>query len=119
MWIFTPKSFVSVVVDSASSDKKLKRLVARGRFPGDVERFLEGATVTETPDSDYRFRTFTSRVEISAALDAAVSRINYENFKASVVNVQRHAVYSRIWELMADAQEQSLDRHRGGDHGDR
>lgn len=119
MWIFTPESFVSVVADSGSLDKKLKRLVARGRFPGDIERFLEGATVTETRDSDYRFRTFAPRAEIAAALHAAVSRINYDNFKASVIDVQRHTVYSRVWQLMADAQEQSLDRHRGDDHGHR
>lgn len=103
MWIFTPESFVSIVSDPSSSNDR-SRLVARARFPGDLDRFLEGAAVIETPASDYRFRTFATRDEIAAALDAAAARINYANFKDSVVDSRRRAAYSRVWQLMSDAQ---------------
>ena len=54
MWLFTSKSFLSVVADK--ENPKGDRLLVRSRIAGDIEELFPSADVMETPYADYRFR---------------------------------------------------------------
>ncbi len=101
MWIFTSKSFLSIVehMDEPSL------LHVRARFPGDIEEIFPQADVVETPHGDYRFRTSLPREEISEALTRYVTDIHYDNFKNSVHEPNRKGAYIKVWEAMSSAQE--------------
>jgi hypothetical protein len=109
LWIFLNDAFVSVVEDRADSTM----LVVRARRAGDVERFVEGCMaaelrVVQTDHADYRFRTSVPRRVVARALEAAALSLDYPNFKDSVDDDERHAIYSRVWSAAL-----SLDERRG------
>ena len=54
MWLFTSKSFLSVVSDKENPTGD--RLLVRSRIMGDIEEVFPDADVMETPYADYRFR---------------------------------------------------------------
>lgn len=54
MWIFTPKSFLSVV--KKPGDVEAGTLTVRGRVAGDIEAMFPSANVVEGGGTDYRFR---------------------------------------------------------------
>ena len=64
MWIYLKDAFSSAVVDRDDP----KRLLVRGRFPGDIERVLSKAEVIETPRADYRFRASVPRATVAEML---------------------------------------------------
>jgi hypothetical protein len=102
MWIFTSGCFVSIVEDCASAD----RLIVRGRFKGDVERFLNplpsGVSVREivTPAADYRFRATVDRSDVCAAVVRASYEVDYPNFKNSMKADWRHRVAMGVWSIL-------------------
>ena len=109
MWIFLNDAFVSVVEDRADSTM----LVVRARRAGDVERFIEGSMLAElrvvqTDHADYRFRASVPRRVVARALEAAALALDYPNFKDSVEEDERHAIYSRVWSAAL-----ALDERRG------
>ena len=61
MWIVLNNSFVSVV--QHREDPAL--VLVRGRFRGDVDRFLNAKREIETPGADYRFRATVTRRELA------------------------------------------------------
>ena len=103
MWVFLNDSFISVVGTGFH-----EKLLVRGRLPGDIERVFPKAEVQETPDRDYRFRTFVTREEMAGALYNAVFAIDYPNFKGSVADPDRHDAYLDVWDAMLDAQQRKL-----------
>jgi hypothetical protein len=102
MWIFTSNSFVSIVEHRDDPAK----LIIRGRFKGDVDRFLGAPIEIETPDADYRFRATAKRADVEAAITRAAQAINYPNFKGSMPSRPdwRHRVAMQVWRVMAMAQ---------------
>lgn len=109
MWLITNTAFVSIVEHRDDSSK----LIVRGRFKGDVERFLNplrnGMHVIEdlTPTADYRFRAVVQRDDVAHALLRATQRITYPNFKDSIKAAFRKSIAMRVWSLFHAAQ---LDR---------
>lgn len=106
MWIFLNDCFVSVVEDRDNS----ACLVVRGRRPGDVDKFLEGCIadrlrVVQTDHADYRFRVSVPRRTVERALQAAVMSLDYPNFKDSVEDDERHAIYARVWSAALELDE--------------
>ncbi len=101
MWIFTSKSFLSIVEHS----EEPSLLHIRARFPGDIEEMFPQADVIETPYGDYRYRTSLPREKVAEALMRNVKAINYHNFKNSVDDVERRDAYIKVWEAMWQAQE--------------
>lgn len=100
MWIITSTSFVSIV--QHRDDPRL--LIVRGRFKGDVERFLAVPGHLQpleqvTPHADYRFRAVVPRETVAAAMEREVARIRYPNFKDSIVAKWRKALALRVWSL--------------------
>lgn len=108
MWIKTNNAFVSIVEHRDNP----RLLIVRGRFKGDVERFLNpltsGMQVREdvTPKADYRFRAIVPREDVAYALTRAASRIHYPNFKDSIATKWRKAVAMRIWSILFEAQQE-------------
>lgn len=112
MWLILNNSFVSIV--EHRDDPNL--LVVRGRFKGDVERFLNpmpaGLNVIEavTPDADYRFRVVVERGDVAHALTRAVQCVRYPNFKDSIKLAWRKALASRVWSMFHQAQHERIGR---------
>lgn len=104
MWLMTNKTFVSIV--EHRDDPNL--LCVRGRFKGDVDRFLGKACETETPGADYRFRAVAPRDEVSSALLISALGIDYPNFKDSVREKWRHDAYLEVWGVMWREQKARL-----------
>lgn len=104
MWIFTSHSFISIVEHRDDPAK----LVVRGRFRGDVDRFLGAPIEIETQDADYRFRATAKRADVEAAIARAAKAINYPNFKGSMPCRPdwRRRVAMRVWGVMATAQRE-------------
>lgn len=106
MWIITNTAFVSIV--EHRDDPGM--LIVRGRFKGDVERFLNplpnGMRVVEevTPAADYRFRAVVPRDHVAHAMLRSVSKITYPNFKDSIKATWRKALAMRVWSIFHAAQ---------------
>lgn len=100
MWLFLNNAMVSIVEHREHPEL----LVVRGRIRGDVDRFLGRKCEAVTPAADYRFRAVVDRAEVQRALDRALDRITYPNFKASCVN-PRHDEYVAVWSVMHRWQE--------------
>ena len=75
MWLFTSKSFLSVVSDKENPTGD--RLLVRSRIMGDIEEVFPSADVMETPYADYRFRAWLPRSEVNQALSRDVKDLNY------------------------------------------
>lgn len=107
MWVALNKGFFSIV-ESKADDKVL---AVRARLRGDLERvwatemMSERAAVTETPDRDYRFRTFLSRRVVAEKIRREVLDIDYNNFKNSVEDKKLSKMYTDIWTAAYDHQE--------------
>ena len=106
MWLFTSKSFLSVVSDqeNPSGDK----LLVRARVSGDIEEIFPDATVMHTPNADYRFRAWVSRSDVADALSDYVRNLNYANFKNSVHDMQRVPALIQVWNSMYQLQERQF-----------
>ena len=107
MWLFTSKSFLSVVADK--ENPKGDRLLVRSRIVGDIEEVFPGANVMETPNADYRFRAWVSREKVDKAISEYVQNLNYINFKNSVEDQDRLKPLMRVWSTMHEHQEARLN----------
>ena len=107
MWVITSTAFVSIV----QHREQPGLLIVRGRFKGDVERFLAVPghlrPIEEvTPNADYRYRCVVPRELVAAAMQREVQRIAYPNFKDSIVAKWRKALALRVWSLFHAAQNE-------------
>ena len=98
MWIFTSKSFVSVVLDLNDPSRRL----VRARFAGDIEELFPDAVVREGEGTDYRYRASVPAEEVAQRLADYVRQIEYGNFKDSLPpdHWDRHAAYMEVWQTM-------------------
>lgn len=97
MWIMTNNSFVSVVEDRENDNQ----LCVRARIKGDLEKlFGLDIQVLETHDSDYRYRTFLPKSVVANTIAGNIQNINYDNFKNSVHDRDRHDAYLDVWTAM-------------------
>lgn len=111
MWIFLNNAMLSVVVPRArSAAAKKDYLIVRARCRGDIERVFPQAHVVENPFRDYVFRAMLPRAEVANAVAQSVMEIDYQNFKDSVSENDRHDAYLECWDAM-----NALQVHRG--HG--
>lgn len=96
MWICLNNAFLSVVDKDCGPDE----LLVRARRKGDIERVFPLATVTVTPEHDYRFRARIKREEVALTIADQVRAIDYPNFKGSVKNNRLHNAYMSVWGIM-------------------
>lgn len=96
MWVFLNDAFLSIV----QKDGDEGTLLVRGRVRGDIERVFPEASVLETQTLDYRFRAWLPREIVASAMFYEVTRVDYPNFKGSVLEDDRHSAYMRCWLTM-------------------
>ena len=107
MWLFTSKSFLSVVADK--ENPKGDRLLVRSRIAGDIEEVFPSVDVMETPYADYRFRAWVPRKEVTQALSRYVEDLHYTNFKNSVGDKDRIRPLVQVWSTMHEHQEAQVN----------
>ena len=98
MWLFTSKSFVSIVVDLNDESRRL----VRARFSGDIQELFPNAEVREGEGTDYKFRASIPAEEVADCLKEYVMAMKYGNFKDSVPDdqEQRKKAYFSVWSTM-------------------
>lgn len=109
MWIFMNDAFFSVVKNRNDENG----VVVRARVKGDLETvFGSNHDVTESSDSDYRFRMFLDQSYVSGVIAKRVDEIDYDNFKNSIDkrDHERKGYYTRVWTVMYDWQERLYER---------
>jgi hypothetical protein len=101
MWIFTSKSFISIVQKPGDTDM----LTVRARIKGDIEQIFPGAKVEPNKGTDYKYRSKVPRAEVAQALHDQAMGINYANFKSTVKDPKRHDAYMGVWSAMYGVQD--------------
>ena len=96
MWIFTSKSFISIVQKPGDTDL----LTVRARIKGDIEALFPGAKVEVNKGTDYKYRAKVPRTLVAQVLHDQVMGLHYGNFKSAVKNHKRHDAYMRVWSAM-------------------
>lgn len=105
MWVYTVDGHFSAVQTSA----KPGHLMVRARSRGDIQRFqarfCPKATVVKTPVADYLYRVVVPEAVWVTAVMVWAGEIDYENFKAEVLEVRgklRFLEFSRVHDAAAD-----------------
>lgn len=112
MWIFLSSAFLSIVAAKSADDSYL---VVRARQRGDIERVFPGAKVVRTPPpADYQYRALVLRNVVARTLADQATAISYVNFKDSVKDKLRKAVFTRVWFHVADGYAPPHTRARRG-----
>lgn len=96
MWVMLSDAFLSIVVHP----NRRNTMVVRARKAGDIEMVFPGVRVQRTPDRDYAYRAFIRREQVAQAMADEVRRIDYGNFKNSVMDAKRHDAYLSVWSTM-------------------
>ena len=95
MWVFLNNSFLSIVENRNNKEE----LLVRSRIKGDIEKVFPDSDVFEMESSDYKYRSFIKKTDVSSKLKNIVEDINYDNFKNSISYDQseRHNSYLNVW----------------------
>lgn len=102
MWLFCKSGFFSAVQNRDDPE----RVLLRSRFEGDIERLFPSANVIHTPEADYPYRAFVSRMDWAAAVLSQAEGIDYENFKDAVHDgTRRDSAYMSVWGALRRAQD--------------
>ncbi len=103
MWIYLSNSFLSLVRDRNNRGK----LLVRSRFVDDIKNIFPSAHVIHSPENDYAHRSSIDASTVSRAIAKRIESIGYDNFKDSVADPARSAVYHSVWSTMVWAQSVS------------
>ena len=98
MWLFTSKGFISVVADKDNPENG--NLLVRARDRNHLTNLFPDATVFSKTPSDYKWRAWVSRSEVSSLVQSQVSELNYTNFKNSIEDDKYHEACLDVWNVM-------------------
>ena len=101
MWLFTSKSFISIVQKPGDTDL----LTVRARIKGDIENLFPDAKAEANKGTDYKYRAKVPRAAVAQALHDQVMAVNYPNFKSTVKERKRHDGYMGTWSAMYGVQD--------------
>ena len=95
MWVFLNNSFLSIVENRNNKDE----LLVRSRIKGDIEKVFPDSDVFEMESSDYKYRSYIKKTNVSNKLKNIIEGITYDNFKNSIPSDQseRHHSYLNVW----------------------
>lgn len=96
MWVFLNDAFLSIV----SHPRRHDLLTVRARRESDIRNVFPRARILPTPLRDYQFRAIIKRKEVGDAMAGEVDRIDYPNFKNSVLEPDRASACSAVWTTM-------------------
>jgi len=100
MWLFTSKSFISVVQKPGDTDM----LTVRARIKGDIENVFPDAKVEVNKGTDYKYRAKLPRQVVATVMHDQIMALNYSNFKNTVKEKKRLSAYMNVWSAMHGAQ---------------
>ena len=100
MWLFTPKGFISVVADK--SNVKGDGLLVRARNKSHLDEIREYLSCDpfEVQASDYAWRAWTTRLNISMFVISHIASMDYTNFKNEIYDDEYHDACLGVWEEM-------------------
>ena len=101
MWLFTNQGFISVVADR--SDPETGNLLVRARDKKQLQKLFPTAIVFSKQPSDYRWRAWVPRDEVTQLVTDQVNTLNYTNFKDSIRDHKYHDACLDVWEVMHSA----------------
>ncbi len=96
MWLFVSGGFLSVVAHRTQPES----LLVRARHPDHIHAAFPEAEVSHMPTADYPYRTVVSRTVVEDAIANYVRTMMYDNFKASIDDVEYHDACLDIWRTM-------------------
>ncbi len=109
MWLCFNDGFLSVVADKSDPT----RLLVRARRKQDLVNVVgRDVQIVETPDRDYRWRTFIGLEQFKAVVGGRIEQVDYTNFKDSVKGHDLHKMYLDFWSTHRRYQDQ--DRSERG-----
>ena len=102
MWVFLNNSFLSIVENRNNKEE----LLVRSRVRGDIDKIFPDSNIFEMENSDYKYRSYIKKIEVSEKIREIVANINYDNFKNSISKFedQRHSSYLNVWNEMRKLQ---------------
>ena len=100
MWLCLNNAFLSVVAHYDDPEK----LLVRARVKGHIEAVFPHAKLYQREGSDYLYRADLARTEVTAAISARLTHINYTNFKSTVKDRRLHGAYNETWHAMGQLQ---------------
>jgi hypothetical protein len=108
MWIFSEAGFFSIVQKGGRTGTPM---VIRARVRDDLENLQEmfhflGPVETEE-GTDYPYRIYASKHEVSQVMSVLVNGIDYSNFKdrvAATAGKARASLYGKVWGVMYGAE---------------
>lgn len=102
MWVFLNNSFLSIVENRNNKEE----LLVRSRVRGDIDKIFPDSNIFEMENSDYKYRSYIKKIEVSEKIKDIVTNINYDNFKNSISKSedQRHSSYLNVWNEMRKLQ---------------
>jgi hypothetical protein len=101
MWLFTSEGFISVVADR--NDPKTGNLLVRSRDRQHLEKLFPNAEIFSKTPSDYKWRAWISRSDVSRLMQSQVDSLNYTNFKNSIPDDKYHDACIGVWNTMFSA----------------
>ena len=102
MWVFLNNSFLSIVENRNNKEE----LLVRSRVREDIDKIFPDSNIFEMENSDYKYRSYIKKIEVSEKIREIVTNINYDNFKNSISKSedQRHSSYLNVWNEMRKLQ---------------
>ena len=102
MWVFLNNSFLSIVENRNNKEE----LLVLSRVRGDIDKIFPDSNIFEMENSDYKYRSYIKKIEVSEKIREIVTNINYDNFKNSISKSedQRHSSYLNVWNEMRKLQ---------------
>jgi hypothetical protein len=103
MWIANKYGFFSIVENRFSTGEE-DQLVVRARVEGDLRNLFKNKKILFSEESDYAYRVFITRTELSNLMVKFSETLDYSNFKDSIKKNEdqwdKSPYYSRIWHIM-------------------
>lgn len=109
MWIFTRVGLIMPATCPPKADKSLtdngrRDLQIRARHARHLAEFasryctdLDVSPIEHTPDMDYQYRMYMQASQFAAAMDRAITDIDYQSFKPQCKERLYHTMLEDIW----------------------
>ena len=96
MWLFVSGGFLSVVAHRTQPED----LLVRARHPDHIHAIFPKAELVHMPSADYPYRAVVSRDSVQTAMANQIQTMVYDNFKASIDDIEYHDTCIDVWRTM-------------------
>ena len=85
MWVFLNNSFLSIVENRNNKEE----LLVRSRIKGDIEKVFSDSDVFEIENSDYKYRSYIRKTDVSIPSDQSERHNSYLNVWTELRKLQK------------------------------